>query len=162
MSASNALSAVVDTNVFVSGVISAGGPPGRLLDFWYAGRFELLLSDRQYVELIDVFNRRNLFRTYPSATTRLNRLLSELAIATSVDPHPDVPVAVRDPKDEHILASALGRADYLVTGDQDLLVHRDDPRLGSLRIVTAAEFLAIVNEPAGGRAKPPPSPTADS
>jgi predicted nucleic acid-binding protein len=43
--------AVVDTNLFVSGLISARGRPGRLLDVWRAGWFELLLSDQQYTEL---------------------------------------------------------------------------------------------------------------
>jgi predicted nucleic acid-binding protein len=55
--------------------------------------------------------------------------------------------------DERILGAALaGNADFLVTGDEDLLVLAGDPRLGSLRIVTVAAFLAIL----GGLA-----PTAD-
>jgi predicted nucleic acid-binding protein len=49
---------------------------------------------------------------------------------------------VRDPNDEKVLAAALGnRAGYLVTGDEDLLALRDDPRIKGLRIVTAREFL---------------------
>lgn len=54
---------------------------------------------------------------------------------------------LRDPKDVHILAAALnGGADYLVTGDDDLLEHQNDPRLGTLRIVTVARFLAILED----------------
>lgn len=56
---------------------------------------------------------------------------------------------VRDPNDAHILAAAItGEADYLVTGDRDLLVLAGTPELGRLRIVTPAEFLAMLNEPA--------------
>lgn len=41
-----------------------------------------------------------------------------------------------------ILASALGsKADYLVTGDADLLALQGEQALGSLRIVTVAVFL---------------------
>lgn len=69
-----------------------------------------------------------------------------LDAAERVDLLPVLPVSVRDPKDEHILAAALGgEADYLVTGDQDLLVLAGDPRLGSLQIVTVAAFMDILD-----------------
>jgi hypothetical protein len=58
-----------------------------------------------------------------------------------------IPVDVRDPKDAHILAAALGGdADYLITGDDDLLVLRDDSRLSRPDIVTVVEFLSILRE----------------
>ena len=47
-----------------------------------------------------------------------------------------------------ILGSALGgKADYLITGDKDLLALRGEPGLGSLRIITVVEFLSVL---AGG------------
>lgn len=53
-----------------------------------------------------------------------------------------LPVHVRDPKDDHLLASALGgQADSLVTGDFDILSLKADSRLQWLRIVSAVEFL---------------------
>lgn len=52
-----------------------------------------------------------------------------------------------------ILAAALGGgADYVVTGDADLLVLNGDPRLGNLRIVTAGDFLALLSEPSEAEA----------
>jgi predicted nucleic acid-binding protein len=52
-----------------------------------------------------------------------------------------VPVAVRDVKDIHLLVAALGgNTDYLVTGDDDLLILNGDPALGSLRIVTVRTY----------------------
>ncbi len=51
-----------------------------------------------------------------------------------------------------ILAAALGGdADYLVTGDNDLLEHQDAAGLGKLRIVTVNKFLAILNDPEARR-----------
>lgn len=51
-----------------------------------------------------------------------------------------VPAIVRDPADNYLLAAAVaGDADYLVTGDKDLLVLRD--HLDRPRIVTMAEFV---------------------
>jgi len=52
---------------------------------------------------------------------------------------------VRDAKDEVILAPALGgRADYLVTGDEDLLVLRGSAEIGSLRILRARELVELL------------------
>jgi putative PIN family toxin of toxin-antitoxin system len=139
---------VVDTNLFISALISKRGAPYRLLLALRDGRFLLLLSDIQQRELTDVVSRPGLLPRYEVHQSEIDDLLAFIA-ANSV-PVPDVradllPVHVRDPKDEIILASALaGNADYLVTGDNDLLVLAGDPRLGGLRIVTASEFLAVV------------------
>jgi predicted nucleic acid-binding protein len=73
-------------------------------------------------------------------------LLRRLATrADLVVPRFPVPVPVRDPSDEHILALAItGNADYLVTGDDDLLTLAGDPRLPGLQIVTFVAFLGIL------------------
>ena len=56
-----------------------------------------------------------------------------------------LPVAVRDVKDEMILAPAVeGAANYLVTGDDDLLTLNGTSALGTLRIVPVRDFLAIL------------------
>ena len=74
----------------------------------------------------------------------LVELFDGFAKATRVVLTPTLPIPVRDPKDEKILAAAIGgRAAFLVTGDKDLLVLRGHPDLGVLRIVTAVEFLAV-------------------
>lgn len=43
--------AVVDTNVLASGLISTGGPKGRILLCWAAGLFDLVLSEHILTEL---------------------------------------------------------------------------------------------------------------
>lgn len=66
--------------------------------------------------------------------------------ATFVAPVAHLPIAVRDAKDDIVLATALGgEAEYLVTGDRDLLVLKDDPRLRVVQILTVREFLAILD-----------------
>lgn len=58
-----------------------------------------------------------------------------------------VPVTVRDTKDIHLRAAALGgNADYLITGDDDLLVLNGDPALGRLRIVTVRTYFNASSE----------------
>jgi uncharacterized protein len=147
MSESNAPSAVVDTNVFVSGTINPHGRPRQVLRAWHGGRFRLILSDRQHAELITVFGRPKIIRQFRITLIELTELIARIATVTPIVPSASIPVSLRDPEDEHILAAALvGKADYLVTGDDDLLVHQGDPRLGTLKIVTVAQFLALLSD----------------
>jgi uncharacterized protein len=147
MSESFVLKAVVDTNIFVSGVINVRGRPSQLLDAWRAGEFELLLSEQQYDELKDVFSRPKIQLKYQIKPKELDELFSSLDRATRIVASLSIPIVVRDVKDERILATAFsGNADYLVSGDNDLLVLREDPRLGSLQIVTVNQFLALLEE----------------
>jgi putative PIN family toxin of toxin-antitoxin system len=137
---------VVDTNLFVSGIILKRGLPHDLLARWRDGGFVLLISDDQYVEIENVLARQEIMGKYGVSENERTELLQLiLAIATHVIPHPTLPLEVRDPKDAMILASALsGEADFLVTGDDDLLVLAGDSRLGHLQIVTARAFLNLL------------------
>ncbi len=142
--------ATVDTNLFVSGAISPTGAPRRLLRAWTDGRFRLVLSADHHAELADVLARPKLARLFRIEPADLAELLAGLAAVPRVIPAPTIPLTVRDPKDAKIVAAALGgEADYLVTGDDDLLVLARDPRLGRLRIVTVAAFLAVLGEQKG-------------
>jgi putative PIN family toxin of toxin-antitoxin system len=53
-----------------------------------------------------------------------------------------LPIHSRDAKDDIMLACAIsGNCDYLITGDDDLLILNGRPELGMLKIIKAAEFL---------------------
>ncbi len=162
MNEPSAPSAVVDTNLFVSGIILETGLPRRLLRAWHERRFVLLLSDAQHGELVDVLARPKIVQRYRVPPEDLTALFAALARITRVQLARSLPVPVRDAKDEMILAAAFGGdADFLVTGDDDLLVLRDDPRLGKLRILTVGEFLAILEEQERPRnSRPPDDPTS--
>lgn len=54
-------------------------------------------------------------------------------------PLPDIGLACRDPNDDHVLAAAVAvEADFIVTGDKDLLA---PGQFQSIRIVTPRVFL---------------------
>lgn len=111
---------VLDTNVLVSALLSRGTPPARSLDV-ASSRCTLITSPNLIIELATILKRPK-FDPYASGQVReafIHRITqdSELVIpGTSVD-------ECRDPKDNHLLSLALDSgADYLVSGDQDLLV----------------------------------------
>ena len=92
----------------------------------------------------------------PFLTQKLNvpreRITDLLALveetAERIDRLATLPVPVRDVKDEVILSAAMaGDADYLVTGDDDLLVLAGNPRLGRLQILKPRQFLDIIEQP---------------
>ncbi|HKG26218.1 MAG TPA: putative toxin-antitoxin system toxin component, PIN family, partial [Thermomicrobiales bacterium] len=131
------LRTVVDTNLFFSGTIFKRGYPFALLEAWRAHAFDVLLSDEQYEELLDVFSRPRILARYPLTPEVIGDLFAGLAAAHRVEPSPELPLELRDPEDDPILAAALGgRVDYLITGDKDLHAVAGDPRLGDLKIVS--------------------------
>ncbi|HET8631909.1 MAG TPA: putative toxin-antitoxin system toxin component, PIN family [Thermomicrobiales bacterium] len=140
-------SAVVDTNLLVSGLLRPEGQPRRLLRAWHERAFTLLVSPTLVAEYRRVLARPRLRVRYGLDPAAAAALLDQIERRGAlVAPREPLPVAVRDPKDDMVLAAALGGpADYLITGDDDLLALAGDPRLGALRIVTVRAFLDILD-----------------
>jgi putative PIN family toxin of toxin-antitoxin system len=127
--------AVLDTNVLLSAL--RGGRTRAILIALAAGRFQLLSSPPLTRELRLVLARPEWRKALDAADCR--ELLSIITEASHIV-HPTQRItACRDPEDNALLECALaGHADYLVTGDRDLLVL--DPFRG-IRILRPAEFL---------------------
>jgi len=115
--------AVLDVNVLVSALISPSGTPAQILRLWREEKFVLVMSEPVLDELERVMAEPRLRRRYgltPSRVARLLRGLRQFAIVTRGEL--EVGGVVRDPEDHKLLACAVeGSADYLVTGDDDLL-----------------------------------------
>jgi putative PIN family toxin of toxin-antitoxin system len=129
---------VLDTNVVVSGLIW-GGKPYQLLRAATDGEIELFTSPLLLDELREVLARGHLVsrlaaKSPPSSVAQAVRLYGELAVVVSPSA---TPKASRDPDDDEVLACALAaHADFIVSGDKDLLT------LGSFEgipILTAVE-----------------------
>lgn len=146
ISESKKLRVVVDTNLFVSGLLSKLGQPFMLLEAWRAQQFILLMSSEQRTELEDVFARPRLIKRYHLSPSEAETLLALVDRQSQHIVLPiTLPVAVRDVKDQSILASAVGgMADYLVTGDDDLLTLNEHSALGMLSIIPVRGFLTIL------------------
>lgn len=131
---------VVDTSVIVSGLISAKGSPALIISRWIQGEFTLLYSSATLAELEDVLNRTWLTERLAATPNRVPDFLRTVRMMGElVGGYAQVGGVVRDPFDEMFLACALlGRADYLVTVDKDLLVLR---QYGQTHIMNPGEFL---------------------
>lgn len=143
---------VVDTNLIVSGLLLKRGSPYELLEAWRRGGFTLLVSPSLQAEFEEVLLRPKFTQKYGLTAEEIRAFLILVSLlGVKVTPRRRLPVKIRDPKDEKVLAAALGgKADYLITGDDDLLVLRDDPHLKQLKIVPVTEFLEILRQ--GGEA----------
>lgn len=140
------LKAVLDTNVIISGIIVPHGNPNRLLTAWEQGRFTLITATQLIQEVDRVLHRARIQRKYHLTEDRVQDVIQKLRTTTlQPPPAPQPPLQSRDPKDDMFLALAIGgEADYLVTGDDDLLILNGDPALGTLQIVTVRAFLTIL------------------
>lgn len=137
---------ILDTSVIVSGLISRKGPPAQLIDHWMAGVFTLLYTPAMFAELEDVLNRAWLHERLIYAPKRIPEFLEAVKIiGEQVQGHINVAGQVRDPFDEMFLVcAALGEADYLVSGDKDLLTLH---QFQGAQIVTPGQMLALLANP---------------
>jgi putative PIN family toxin of toxin-antitoxin system len=127
--------AVVDVNLLISGLLSAKGPSAEILRASRDGLFELVVSELLLAELKRALSYPKLRKRIPpeNAAVFVNWVRDQGTLAE--DPASPPPVGSRDPDDDYLLALAISRRAYLVTGNQDLLVLSDD-----LPILSPAEF----------------------
>lgn len=128
------LRVVLDTNVLVSGLAYPGSVPGRIVTAWRQGGLEVVLSRYILDELVRVLPRLPRVRMTPNEIRDLADSFMFLADVVEPDGEPDE--KLRDPADQPVLLTLVAaKADYLITGDKDLLA-----LASRYPIVTPAEF----------------------
>jgi len=129
---------VLDTNIFLSGLMLPESQPGKILSAWRSSAFELVLSEPMLLEITRVL-------AYPKIRKRIGwseeeiehfvsllRFNAEIVNIDGVDA-----VVPRDADDTPVLAALIAsHADWLVSGDQDLLSLKE-----RYAIETVAEFV---------------------
>lgn len=137
---------LIDTNVLVSYLVQPGreGAVGIVIHAALEGQFTLLMPQALLNELIvTVRGKPRLAKRIPLEELEIFVALlarSGERVATIAEP---IPAATRDRNDDYLLAYALlGAADYLVTGDRDLLVLNE--QIAGLTILTPAQFAALL------------------
>lgn len=134
------LRAVIDTNVLVSALLLSREKWAWLIHAWKSNRIIPIISRPTPLEILRVLS----YPKFQLEPTEKEALVADFLpfAETLKDPASKVPLTpCRDPEDDKyiILAVAAG-ADYLVTGDKDLL----DYTGGGLTIITPLQLRTIL------------------
>jgi putative PIN family toxin of toxin-antitoxin system len=145
--------ALFDTNTFISYLLpsKAGGAIEQILEAAFDEAFTLLIAE----EVVQEFSAKVASKSYlreriskeaadelMEAVLVVAEIIPGISTRSAAVPVEGFPVVTRDAKDDYLLAYALlGRADYLVTGDDDLLVLGE---IEGVKIVPPAEFRRIL------------------
>ncbi len=113
---------VLDTNIIVSALFWKG-PPRAIFDAAIDKRYFVLTTEALTSELKRVLAYPKFAQQIANQALNTERLVADyLAIAVAVLPGEIPADVVRDPEDRAVLACAVGgQADYVVSGDKDLL-----------------------------------------
>jgi putative PIN family toxin of toxin-antitoxin system len=126
---------VLDTNVFVSGIFW-GGPPHKILELWASDKIQVLITKKILEEY---------FKTIQKIDSDKKVLLKWTAFVTEnsvVLEDKNMVDICRDPGDNKFLNCAfVGKADYLISGDDDLLIFQ---QVGLVRILNPSRFLKVI------------------
>jgi hypothetical protein len=138
--ASKSCKIIVDTNIWISFLI---GKSLKGLQYYINDQSVFIIScDEQIHEITEVFSKPKIKKHFKLdqideffdlflEVTKLISLKSKINLC-------------RDPKDNYLLSLAVdANADYLITGDNDLL---DLEKMGNTQIIRYAEFETIIKE----------------
>jgi uncharacterized protein len=133
---------VLDTNLVLSALVFAQGRLVALRHAWQGGYCVPLVSNATITELIRVLA----YPKFKLGDDEQQELLADYlpwcATVRIPNPPPSTPDC-RDPFDQPFLQLAVaGKADYLVSGDQDLLILADR---FDCPIVSAEQFLKMLD-----------------
>lgn len=136
------LRVVLDTNTIISGTFWSAAP-SVVLDAGYDKRYILLSTEPLLAELHIVLSRKKFAKEFARQNSNVETIVTGFRAVSDLITPMDVPSnLVRDPKDVMVLACAVGgTADYIVSGDRDLLVLE---QYQNIKILNATDFLNIL------------------
>lgn len=133
---------VIDTNLVLSALVFAQGRLSPLRLAWQGAQCQPLLSSITAAELIRVLA----YPKFKLTTADQQELLADYLPYCTTVRMPAQPPATPDCRDKFDLPflqlAVVGKADYLVTGDQDLLILAGQ---FVCPIITADQFLKTIN-----------------
>lgn len=130
---------VIDTNVLISGLLKTSVTCRRIIHKLSNKEFSLIVSKEILEEFIEVMGRPKFHHIIMKETAE--RLIEVIRTQASIV-HPRQKLTIcRDPEDNKFLeAASEGKADFLITGGEDLLSLES---LHKTRILSPSEFVKI-------------------
>jgi len=135
------LRVVIDTNIFVSALLSKTGAPAQVIDAWQSRKFLVITSDAAILEVERVLKELATTGKFTISDEEIKSVINLLQKdALLVSGRTEAIGAVpEDPDDENFLSIALeGEAKIIISGDKHLLglaTYRN------ISIQTAREFI---------------------
>ncbi len=129
---------VIDTNIFISGILNPTGNAGKILEEWRKQSLEIITSEALLEEIKQTLQYPKILKIIKWDMETINQFIDLLYFFTTVVEIEGIKTEVpRDSNDEKVLATHIaGNADYLITGDHDLLVLSN-----KYRIISPKEFV---------------------
>ena len=130
---------IIDTNLWISFLIINN--LNILSELFLFERFQIIFSDELFNEFLDVARRPKFKKYFDEKSVQLlieniSEKLEFIEVASAI-------TICRDLKDNFILALSIdGNADYIVTGDKDLLSLNG---FKGKKIITINEFIKIID-----------------
>ena len=138
--------AVLDTNVWVSAILTPGNPPAKILELALTGKIRLIISPGIIREIGQVLQ-------YPKVKKALTKqritsqevdevILKLLKVGLITSGEILAAGVSDDPADDMVIACALeGHADFIISGDHHLA---DLKNYQGIKIVAPSTFLALI------------------
>lgn len=135
---------ILDTNVVISALLSAEGPPAQIIEYWESGMIEVATSGPLLQELKRVLGYERVKKYLEMSSEEINSLIHRWSTtALYVEPETELSVIKDDPDDNRVLeCAAAAGAQYIVSGDDHLL------NLGEyqgIEILPPAGFIVLLN-----------------
>jgi uncharacterized protein len=140
--------AVLDTNVWVSAILTPGNPPAKILELALTGKIRLIISPGIIREIGQVVQ-------YPKVKKALNKqritsqevdevILKLLKVGLITSGEILAAGVSDDPADDMVIACAVeGHADFIISGDHHLT---DLKNYQGIKIVAPSTFLALISD----------------
>ncbi len=141
MAKKQSIRAVLDTNLFVSGLFSSYGSVAKLQQLWLSGAFELAVSEEILEEIGETLQKSYIQKQLllkPEEIYGILELIREKAFVVTKDQYKTDKIT-EDPDDNKFLGCALeAKAYFVVSGDNHLLSLK---HFQGIQIVDATTFV---------------------
>ena len=133
---------VLDTNILIGALITKGTPPDSLYQAWLRGELDVVTSNAQIRELVDVLGRDRL-RKFVNAD-EASAIVENIGTRAVILHGPPGVSYSPDPMDNQILAAAIaGDVDLIVSGDKRHMLALLD--VDGIPVVTARKALELLS-----------------
>ncbi len=141
---------VIDTNVFISGIISPIGSPRKILELARRQLFTVVTSISINREILEVLHRDYIYGKYGLKEDIVDNIAAFIYEGTILtEDSYRVSKITEDPGDDKFIGCAIeGEADYIISGDEHLLSLKN---FMGIEIVDGESFLKITERLTRGK-----------